>query len=81
VSDTPPLDDKRLPEHGAEWGDGVVLRTKSMGPGVPSQVVNPRGAKPTRVISGDSDFLAEGGKLYIVSNKEEGEDAAIVVGY
>jgi len=78
---TPPLDDKRLPEHGAEWGDGVVLRGRSRGSGVEVEVSNPRGPKPQRVLTGMGDVVTRGAKTYVKPQAEDGEDFAVVAGY
>ena len=81
MTGTPPLDDKRLPGHGAEGGDGVVLRGRSNGPGVPVEIQNPRGPMPQRVITGVAEVETIGGKTFVTTQKEDGEDFAIVAGY
>jgi len=45
------LDSDGLPPHGIAWGDGIIVRGISRGPGVPVAATNPKGAPPLRVIS------------------------------
>lgn len=62
----PALDAKGLAQHGADWGDGVVLRAVSKGPGVAVPVRHPRNGGPVRrVLSGLGRVDYRGGVLYL----------------
>lgn len=67
-----------LPEHGADWDEGVVLRLKSRGAGVPVEVRPPRPGPVRRVVSGNATAYTRGGKLFVIpSTGEAGEDIAV----
>tara|TARA_R100001530_G_scaffold66924_1_gene47797 strand:+ start:2857 stop:3108 length:252 start_codon:yes stop_codon:yes gene_type:complete len=52
--------------HGSAVDEGVVLRARSRGVGVPVPVDAPlQGGPPARVTSGPGDFSWVGGQLYI----------------
>ena len=79
MNEKPRLDVARLPEHGADWGGGVVLRGTSRGEGVPIPVTNPRGPVPRRVVSGQGDMESRNGSLTITpSAATQGEPFFIV---
>ena len=70
------------PEHGSSWDEGVVLRAKSRGAGVPIEVRPPRAGAPLRVVSGDAQVQMRGGKLFVTpNNANEGDDLSVVVEY
>lgn len=71
MTEKPILDVDRLPEHGAEWGGGVVLRGISRGPGVPIPVNSPRGPIPRRVMTGQGELQSRNGLLTITPSATE----------
>lgn len=74
----PKFSEGGLPEHGANWNEGVVLRFKSRGAGVPVEVRPPRPGPVRRVVSGNATAYTRGGKLYVIpSSGDAGEDLAI----
>lgn len=76
----PQFGQDNLPEHGADWDEGVVLRAKSRGAGVPVEVRPPRPGPVRRVISGPATASTSGGKLFITpSGGAAGDDVAITV--
>jgi len=78
---SPPTDEKTLPFHGAAADEGIVLRGRSKGVGVPVAIDHPgNGGPPSRVISGPGDFRWQSGQLSIIpSIAPEGEEFAITV--
>lgn len=76
----PKFGENNLPEHGADWGEGVVLRAKSRGAGVPIEVRPPRPGPVRRVVSGPATAFTRGGKLFVIpSSGASGDDLAITV--
>lgn len=74
----PKFGQDNLPEHGADWDEGVVLRLKSRGVGVPVEVRPPRPGPVRRVVSGNATAYTRGGKLYVIPQAgEAGEDIAV----
>ena len=59
-----------------------MVRIKSRGPGVPVPAANPRGPKPTRVISGAASVEDRGGTLYVTPlTAEAGDELDIIVDF
>jgi len=78
----PSLDQDRMPEHGAEWGGGVVLRAISRGVGVPVPVRNPRGPIPQRLLTGQAESKSQNGSLFLTpSAASEGQPFYVVAEY
>lgn len=69
-----------LPYHGTSVDEGVALRARSRGPGVPVPVAAPFGGPPRRVVSGPGDARWAGGELSVIpSSAAVGEEVVIVV--
>ena len=69
-----------LPYHGSSVDEGVVLRARSKGAGVPIEVAPPFGGPPRRVVSGSGDARWAGGKLSITpTSAAKGEEFTVVV--
>jgi hypothetical protein len=89
----PKLDRKGLPDHGAEWDKGTVLRFISRGPGIPVPVSNPHrsGANPVRVMADirhtatidhdgrQSNRAPSARTIHVIPDAPEGEEVAITV--
>lgn len=76
---SPRLDESGRPEHGSAWDEGVVLRAKSRGEGVPVEVRAPAAGPVRRVLSGAGRAYTKGGKMYIVPDAPAGTDVDLTV--
>lgn len=65
----PAPDSAGIPEHGARWGDGVVLRARSRGPGVAVEVEYPFGPDPRRVLTGAASMEARSGRVFLTPSQ------------
>jgi len=69
-----------LPYHGSTIDEGVVLRARSRGEGVPVEVAPPFGGPPRRVVSGQGDARWAAGKLSVTpTNAPKGKEFTVVV--
>lgn len=69
-----------LPYHGSTVDEGVVLRARSRGEGVPVEVAPPFGGPPRRVVSGQGDARWAAGKLSVTpTNAPKGKEFTVVV--